>query len=55
MDTIDVLSLLSTKMGVFMDEKRKNQHPVHKKGAKRGQDDSNKKETPSKGCLYIWR
>ena len=32
MDTIDVLSLLSMKMGVFMDEKRKNQHLVHKRG-----------------------
>ena len=32
MDTIDILSLLSMKMGVFMDEKRKNNIPSIKRG-----------------------
>ena len=53
MDTIDVLSLLSMKMGVFMDEKLKNQHLVHKKGTRRGRDEEIKKRHPERMSLYL--
>ena len=38
--------LLSTKMGVFVDGKRKNAHLVHEKGPKRGRDEETKKRYP---------
>ena len=37
--------------GLFYGWEAKNEHLVHKKGTKRGQDDCNKKETSPKGCL----